>query len=109
MKLSSVTTELINFFENNKSHLPNGMQKAFLFGCFARGDARVGSDADVALVAKDTWKIEQRNIARDWLEGFDAHLSVSPFFTTENKLLRTTDKFDANYWIAREGILLWEK
>ena len=109
MKLSAVSTALTAYFSDHQILLPDSLQKALLFGSFARGEAQVGSDVDIALVAQDTWDFARRNQLRDWLEDFDVNLSIHPFFTTSEKLTQTQDKFDANYWIAQEGVVLWQR
>jgi len=109
MKLSEVTPNLITFFASRTGEIPGLVQKAFLFGSFARGDARLGSDVDIALVAREAWDFSGRSECREWLEGFDPHLKVNPFYTTLQKLDSTHDTFDANYHIMREGVLLWER
>ena len=109
MKLSEVAPELAKYFAARGTAMPDVLQKALLFGSYARGDARVGSDIDIALVAHAPWETAQRSQMRDWLEDFNSNLVVNPFFTTTDKLAENEDKFDANYWIAREGVLLWER
>jgi predicted nucleotidyltransferase len=109
MKLFEVVPNLKNYIVENCIALPDALQRILIFGSFARGEARVGSDVDIALVAQNEWDFRDRHTARHYLENFDPHLTISPFYTTVEKLNTTDDKFDANYWIAREGVLLWER
>lgn len=109
MKISDVIPALADYFSHGQAQFPHCLRRAYLFGSYARGEARVGCDVDVALVAGEPWDFDNKSVMRTWLEGFEAGLEVNPFFTTEEKLANTQDKFDANYWIAREGVLLWER
>ncbi|MDR0273154.1 MAG: nucleotidyltransferase domain-containing protein [Clostridiales bacterium] len=106
MRLSDVTPKLTDYINENISALPEFITRIILFGSYARGTARVGSDIDLALVAQNTWTFEDRTSIRNFFEDFDCELSF--FFTTENGL-NSDDKNNANFWIRTEGIELWKR
>ena len=109
MRLSDVVPNLTSYILANKGAFPKVLARIVLFGSYARGTARLGSDVDIALVADSPWEHVDRSEIRDVFDEYNPTVSCSLFYTTTDKLEATNDKFDANYWIRKEGILLWER
>ena len=112
MKLDTVVPSLTAYIAQNYPTLPPTLCKIILFGSFARGTPHVGSDMDIALVAEEPWDFTGKRQAREWFDGFDQTVDISLFYTTDEKIMSITaagNQFDANYWIAKEGALLWQR
>ena len=111
MKISDVVPNLQKFIPTVAHLLPENLNKIIVFGSYARGEANVSSDLDLALVAGAASPIEglDREIARDILENFDNFLEISLFCTNQTKIDTVQNKFDANYWIREEGKLIWSR
>jgi len=108
MRLTDVLPNLTNFIEERADTFPEMLTQVVLFGSFAKGTARVGSDIDIALVSHESWNFEDRYTVRDIFEDFDCGSELSFFFTSENGL-ESGDKNNANYWIRKEGVQLWKR
>jgi predicted nucleotidyltransferase len=108
MRLDDVIPNLKEFIEKKTAALPAVLSQVIIFGSYAKGTARVGSDVDIALVAPQSWNFTDRSTVRDIFEDFDCGSELSFFFTTENGLL-SDDKNNANYWIRLEGVTLWNR
>lgn len=91
------------------SEIPEAVEQLILFGSYARNEADIYSDVDVAVVADETFTRTDKSNLRSYLEAFDKTIEISLFCTNKKKLEQVTDEFDANYWIKREGVLLWKK
>lgn len=109
MKLSEVIPNLIEHIKINHNRLPDAVNQIILFGSYARGAQRVGSDVDIAVAGEHIWETEPRCKVRDVFDDFDETVEISLFFTTTDKINEVESKFDANYSIREEGVLLWER
>ena len=110
MHVTRVTSELKAYLQTiSPLDLPSSLQKIILFGSYARGQAHIHSDIDLALVSTEGFCRRDRAMLRDKLDEFDEQIAISLFCTTEERLRYTDDPFDANYWIRREGIVLWQR
>jgi len=108
VKIADVVPNLKNFVASVSHQLPENLDKIIVFGSYARGEARVSSDLDLALVSDGTGIVDKWAVA-DVLEDFDKYLKISFFCTNQTKIDTEQHKFNANYWIREEGKLLWEK
>jgi len=109
MNLQDVSPNLIKYIFNMQKQIPAKVEKIILFGSYAKGLQRVGSDVDVALVANSIWERNNKIEVRELFDDFDQSLEVSLFFTTLTNVNNMENKFDANYWIREEGVLLWQR
>ena len=78
-----------------------------VFGSYAKGNPKITSDLDVALITTEEFSRMDRIEIREILEGFYDNIEINLFCTTEEKISSTQSKFDANYWIREEGELIW--
>lgn len=108
MRLADVFPELSKYIAKISKKFPLKLTRVILFGSFAKGTARVGSDVDIALVSRESWTFEDRITARNLFEDFECGAKLSFFYTTENGL-NSDSKNDANYWIRTEGATLWNR
>jgi len=108
VKISDVVPNLQKFIPTVSHLLPENLDKIIVFGSHARGEAKVSSDLDLALVSDGT-SIVDRWIVDDALRDFDKFLKISFFCTNQIKIDTTQNKFDANYWIREEGELIWSR
>ena len=108
VKISDVVPNLKNFIASISHQLPENLDKIIVFGSYARGEAKVSSDLDLALVSDGTGIVDKWAVA-DVLEDFDKFLNISYFCTNQTKISTEQDKFNANYWIRDKGKLLWER
>ena len=109
MKLTDVVPNLTDFILNNTEKFPDEINKIILFGSYAKNEQRVSSDVDIALVADETWETLPRCSVRDVFDNFDDNVEISLFFTTSVKIEAAKNVFDANFFIKKEGVLLWER
>ena len=109
MKIADVVPNFQKFIPTIAHLLPENLNNIIVFGSYARGEAKVGSDLDLALVADAASPIERldREITRDILSGFSEFLEISLFCTNQTKIDTTQNKFDANFWIREEGETIW--
>ena len=108
MKLCDVLPGLTGYVNEKTDAFPTALTRVIIFGSFAKGTARVGSDVDIALVSRESWSFENRSFVRDLFDDFDCGAKLSFFYTTEDGL-KATSKNDANYWIRTEGAELWSR
>ena len=108
MKITDVVPNLKNFVMSVSHQLPENLSKIIVFGSHARGEAKVSSDLDLALVSDGTGIVDQWAVA-DTLEGFDEFLQINFFCTSQAKIDTVQSKFNANYWIREEGELIWSR
>ncbi|MCL1842235.1 MAG: nucleotidyltransferase domain-containing protein [Defluviitaleaceae bacterium] len=106
MRLSEVMPGLAGYINENALKFPANLSRVIIFGSFAKGTARVGSDVDIALVSPETWSFENRSLMREIFENYECGAKLSLFYTTENGL-QSDDKNNANFWIRTEGKILW--
>ena len=111
MKISDVLPNLQNFISEASHRFPKNLNKIIVFGSYARGEAKVSSDLDLALVFDGTGPAERADMgAVDYiLYDFDEFLKISLFCTNQTKIDTVQNKFDANYWIREEGKLIWSR
>ena len=109
MKISDVIPNLQKFISAVSYRLPANLNKIIVFGSYAKGEAKVSSDLDLALVFKSETSNEKidRVVAQDILDEFDEFLEINLFCTNQDKIDTIQDKFNANYWIREEGKLIW--
>ena len=93
------------------STMPKNISRIILFGSYARGEQTLYSDIDISVVYHGTQK-KKRGTYFSWQEELDylfseAGLIVNYFYTNEHNLHTSTDTFDTNTWINKEGITLW--
>ena len=108
LELSAVVPSLKDYIAQHSGLFPDALEKIIVFGSFAKGTARVGSDVDIALVSAINWEIADKGIVRDALEDFAPDMHLSLFYTTIERL-KADSPNDANYWICKEGVVLWER
>jgi len=92
----------------NDEHLPETLEQIILFGSHARGEARLSSDIDVALVFSSSPPRVLRAQVRSMLDLFSDCFEISVFTTTKALLNECTNIKNANYWIREEGRILWQ-
>ncbi|MCL2771735.1 MAG: nucleotidyltransferase domain-containing protein [Oscillospiraceae bacterium] len=77
-----------------------------LFGSQAKGTANLMSDVDLAIVCADIDKIDRLSVA--WIVS-EFMTKIDVVYTTEERL-NSADKWsDVNYWIKKEGVVLWQR
>jgi hypothetical protein len=108
MRLTDVLPGLSGYINEITADFPAALTRVILFGSFAKGTARVGSDIDIALVSMESWSFENRSFVRHLFDDFDCGAKLSFFYTTESGL-ESDSKNDANYWIRTEGTELWSR
>ena len=108
MELASVLPSLTEYVKRQSGDFPDSLEKIIVFGSYARGEAKVGSDIDIALVSNGTWSIPDRGAVRDVLDDFAPELRLGLFYTTNEGLLAEDDR-NTNYWIRNEGVELWRR
>ena len=108
MRLCDVLPQLTDYVNEKTDAFPKALARVILFGSFAKGTARVGSDIDIALVSRESWSFEDRSFVRNLFDDFDCGAKLSFFYTTEEGL-KSDCKNDANYWIRTEGAELWSR
>lgn len=108
MELASIVPDLTEYVESRSADFPNALKRVIVFGSFARGTARVGSDVDIALVSESAWEMSDKGVMRDIFDDFAPGVSLSLFYTTLSRL-SAGDSRDANYWIREEGVELWRR
>ena len=82
------------------------INKIILFGSHAKGKAKLGSDVDLAFICDDPDTInrgELRYATNNFYTDFDF------VYTTDEKLDAADKWSDVNYWIKKEGIVLWQR
>ena len=111
MKIPEVVPSLQNFISASAHLLPENLDKIIVFGSYARNEATIRSDVDVALIFDGTEPAERidREAVRDILDDFDDIIKFDLFCTNQIKIDGALSKFDANYWIREEGRLLWAR
>jgi len=102
--------------ENFKKYLgsicgdfPDSLTGLMVFGSYARGQAKMGSDLDIALLVEGNFERADRAAVRELLSGFYDNININLFCTTKDKIGQAQSKFDANYWIREEGETLWAR
>ena len=108
MRLDEIKPALTGFLNEKNNEIPNSLTRVILFGSYAKGTARVGSDIDIALVSQASWGFEDRSTVRNLFEDFEYGEKLSFFFTTETGL-ESDDINNANFWIRTEGVQLWNR
>ena len=108
MKINEVIGALKQYVRSQQEY-PDSLESMVLFGSFARGDAKVGSDLDIALVTKDGFSRDDKIAVQSLLDDFNDKLEVSLFCTKREKVETTQDKLNANYWIRKEGVVIWNR
>lgn len=106
MKIADVVPNLKKFVESVSHQLPDNLDKIIVFGSYARGEAKVSSDLDLALVSDGTGMVDKWAVA-DVLDNFNECLKMSFFCTNQEKIDSEQHKLNANYWIREEGELIW--
>ena len=111
MKISEVVSNLQNFISSVSHLLPANLNKIIVFGSYARGEATIRSDVDLALVFDGEGPTERKYIAavREILDDFDEFLKIDLFCTNQTKINTVDNKFNANYWIREDGKLIWTR
>lgn len=107
MKINEVSGALKQYV--NTLQYPNSLDSIVLFGSYARGDAKVGSDLDIALITKENFTRNDKITIQSLLDDFNNDLEVNLFCTNREKVNNTLDILNANYWIREEGIILWNR
>ena len=109
MKTSDVVANLRTYVKSVCKDFPPALCGLIVFGSYARGCAKIGSDLDIALLGSDEFRRSDRVAMREILSGFYEHIDIKLFCTNQEKLELTDCEFDANYWIRKEGELLWQR
>jgi predicted nucleotidyltransferase len=106
--LEKIKPALTGFLNEKNEEIPKNVIQVILFGSYAKGTPRVGSDIDIAIVSQESWSFEDRSAVRHLFDDFDCGDKLSFFFTTENGL-ESNDINNANFWIRTEGVTLWNR
>jgi len=109
VRISQIPKMLKEHIESVAHTLPSHLEKVVLFGSYARGEATLRSDVDIALVFAEGTEVNPRDRAfiREELETLVDPVEIN-LFTTCKSQLDTDNKLNANYWIREEGYVLWE-
>jgi len=84
---------------------PN-INKIILFGSHAKGKSRLGSDVDLAFICDAPDLVNKGSLkyaTNDFYTDFDF------VYTTDEKLNTANKWCDVNYWIKKEGVVLWQR
>ena len=111
MKISEVIPNLKEFVSAVSHEFPANLDKMIVFGSYARGEATIRSDVDIALVfdGTDPAKISDRATVRNILDNFDNVIEFDLYYTNQINVDIEQNKMRPNYWIREEGMLLWAK
>lgn len=108
MKIADVIPNLQKFIFSVSHELPANLNKIIVFGSYARGEATIKSDVDLALVSDGTGTVD-KGAVEYVLHGFDDYIKIDLFCTNQEKLDRVQDKFNTNFWIREEGQMIWTR
>lgn len=78
----------------------------YLFGSYARGEAKLTSDVDFAVVSENPRAVDR--VALRLIES-DFDFGCDIIYTTPEKLEKAYRELDVNYDIKEEGVLLWQR
>jgi len=111
MKIPDVVPNLKNFIESVSHQLPENLEKIIVFGSYARGEATIRSDVDIALVFGGEEPTQRADkVAVDMaLYDFDDILHIDLYCTNQTRIDTEQNVMRPNYWIREEGKLLWTK
>ena len=111
IKLTSVIPALTKYLHKVDAEFSENLEEIILFGSYAKGLQRVGSDVDLALLFSDEITIspKERAVIRAALDEFDDSIQINLFCTTKSAVKNAIMELDANYWIHKEGICIWAK
>ena len=109
MELKTVLYNLKTHIAEHSKNIPPVVHSIIAFGSYAKGQQRVGSDIDIAVVLADDVEIDvyERAEIREIFDEFSDDISAELFFTRSNRVISTMDVLDANYSIREEGVPLW--
>jgi len=100
---------LLNKLTNNLVQQNLDVKSIILFGSHARGDSRLSSDIDIAIVSNNSLSHESRGLIRCILDELHETVEINPFFTKQEYIEKANDYFDTNFYIKNEGIILWQE
>ncbi|MCL2752666.1 MAG: nucleotidyltransferase domain-containing protein [Defluviitaleaceae bacterium] len=106
--LKPFVREFLDEFVRRFTRLGIDAEALVLFGSQARGEAKLSSDIDIAVLATEL-SPTQRGALRGLGEEIDDRLTVNLFFTTKQALIEAEGVFDTNKYIRDEGVVLWQR
>ena len=103
-----IKPEVFNILQALKPRLADdgNICYAVLFGSYARSEAVITSDIDIAIVAEDPLSVDRAKL-REVTESSDIVCDL--VYTTHEALASATRELDVNYWIKKEGIVIWQR
>ena len=106
LKLRPKTRELLEIVATT-AHQPF-VKAIMLFGSEARGEARLTSDVDLALISTEPLTMKERlsileNVPQDLYCDVDVRVTG-----LKETSLNTTNKLDVGYSVKREGVTIYE-
>ena len=105
LRLRGSTREYLKWLSSRK--YIDKVRYIVLFGSEARGEARLLSDIDIAVISDEPLTREERtDIAYPYNED-EPGLVNSRFVFSLTEYLETTNKFDVNYNIREEGVIIY--
>jgi len=109
MLTSEVLSNLREYVKSVGGDFPSAINALVVFGSYARKNPKINSDLDIALLVGEGFGRSDRANVREILNGFYESIDINLFCTTAEKLESAESEFDANYWIKKEGELLWQR
>ncbi|GHV14751.1 hypothetical protein FACS1894219_11120 [Clostridia bacterium] len=85
------------------------IESVILFGSQARGDAKISSDVDLAIVTLPNLTHTERGKIICIPDEYNECIKTNLYFTTADNLASASLWNDTNYHIRNEGIVLWHK
>jgi len=105
LRLRGSTREYLKWLSSRK--YIDKVRYIVLFGSEARGEARLLSDIDIAVISDEPLTREERtDIAYPYNEDEPGQVN-SRFVFSLTEYLETTNKFDVNYNIREEGVVIY--
>jgi len=107
MTTCSVLSNFKAYLKQVCGDFPASLIGLMVFGSYARGDAKINSDLDIALLVEGDFSRTDRAVVRELFSRFYDNIDINLFCTTQEKIETAQSKFDANRWIREEGKVIW--